>query len=136
MTKDDILALLGKQMQVRVTSNEKVEETLETAGENDIVLAPDGLYRHDLELEFTDTNGKVCTILTSVYFCRKEAYTDAADILGKLPYQNVCAMNGRVVVLTKALISGTAIYSISENGTVILSTQSIPTIKSDTVTEV
>lgn len=41
MTKDDILALLGKQMQVRVTSNEKVEETLETAGENDIVLVPE-----------------------------------------------------------------------------------------------
>lgn len=41
MTKDNILALLGKQMQVRVTSNEKVEETLETSGENDIVLIPE-----------------------------------------------------------------------------------------------
>lgn len=56
MTKDDILALLGKQMQVRVTSNEKVEETLETASENDIILTPDDfvLYRHHLQLAISE----------------------------------------------------------------------------------
>lgn len=69
MTKDDILALLGKPMQVRVTSNEKLEETLETAGENDIVLVSEEiLYRHDLNLNDT--------IFLSIFNKREQPYSN------------------------------------------------------------
>lgn len=138
MTKDDILALLGKQMQVRVTSNEKVEETLETAGENDIVLVPDGLYRHEFNLGNS--------IYITFYDRRKEPYNGGDDldneVYAKLPYWTHIAYSatGGIVPAVMNYVKADREFNICctlPDGTyqnyMVLSTLALV---SDTVTEV